>query len=147
MAIPAWILGAIKPVADLIDNLHTSKEEQGQLELSLVSLQTAVVDQVLEYEARVLEAQQKVIVAEAQGESWIQRNWRPITMLSFVFLVVWNFGIAPFIGWAFGIEPLQLEVPDWVGTAVITGLGGYIIGRSGEKITKTIVARRITDND
>ena len=34
-----------------------------------------------------LEGAIKVITAEAQGESWLQRNWRPILMLWFAGLV------------------------------------------------------------
>ena len=29
-----------------------------------------------------------VIKTESKGQSWIQRNWRPITMLTFLVLVV-----------------------------------------------------------
>src|SRR6056300_123627 len=37
--------------------------------------------------AKELEGAVKIITAEAQGESWLQRNWRPLLMLWFAGLV------------------------------------------------------------
>jgi hypothetical protein len=66
-----------------------------------------------------------VVKAEAQGQSWLQRTWRPITMLVFVGLIVarWLGWSAPNLGEA---EVLKL----W--DIVEIGLGGYVIGRSAE---------------
>jgi hypothetical protein len=91
---------------------------------------------LLELEARAMEADTKldsfrtdIIVAEANGEGYIQRNWRPITMLTFVGLVVakW-FGFA-----APGVtEEIEMKLFD----IIQLGLGGYVIGRSAEKVAK-----------
>lgn len=76
-----------------------------------------------------MDAARAVIVAEAQGESWLQRNWRPITMLTFAGLIV-----ARWLGYtAEGITPATeaqlLEI-------VNVGIGGYVLGRSAEKVAK-----------
>ena len=70
--------------------------------------------------------------AEAQGQSWLQRTWRPITMLVFVALIVtrWLGWCAPNLGEA---EALKL----W--DIVQLGLGGYVIGRSAEKVLPVLV--------
>ena len=67
-----------------------------------------------------------VIIAEAQG-SWLQKNWRPITMLTFLALVVCD---------SFGQLKFPLAPEAW--TLLQIGLGGYVPGRSIEKTVKTL---------
>lgn len=125
MAAPLWtFLGTlIDPVTRLIDNLHTSDAERGQLKAEMLKLQNSVTTQLLGYEQQLLEAQSSVIRAEAQGQSWLQRSWRPITMLTFLGLVV-----ADTLGWtAFRLAPEAWDLLQ-------IGLGGYVIGRSAEKV-------------
>jgi hypothetical protein len=94
-----------------------------------VKLKHDMQSQLLPLMQMELTAQRDIIVAEAQSESWIARSWRPITMLTFVTLVV-----AKWLGWtAPGITPDQeLALLD----IIKVGLGGYVVGRSGEKIMK-----------
>lgn len=92
-----------------------------------------IKSQFLENEAELRRAQRDIIVAEAQGESWLQRNWRPILMLSIVSIVVNNYLLVPWIQ-AFGYEAPILELPSELFNLMTVGVGGYIIGRSGEKI-------------
>jgi hypothetical protein len=83
--------------------------------------------QALNYQQQELNAQKEIIVAEAKGESPLQRNWRPLTMLTLVGLVVAHwFGYTP--------ENLSQEAIEGLFTLVQIGLGGYVIGRSGEKM-------------
>lgn len=125
----AWkiITGLISPVSDLIDELHTSEEERLQVKASLFSAQTQMAVKVMEYESELLKAQSQVITAEAQGASWLQRNWRPITMLTFLVLVVAD---------TFGWTHFRLAPDAW--TLLQIGLGGYVVGRSAEKIVPKI---------
>lgn len=68
-----------------------------------------------------------IIKAEAQSEHWLAACWRPILMLTFGALIV-----ARWLGWsAPGIAEAEvLKLWD----IVQLGLGGYVIGRSAEKI-------------
>ena len=34
-----------------------------------------------EYEGKLLESQSQIVQTEAKGESWMQRNWRPVLMM------------------------------------------------------------------
>lgn len=88
---------------------------------------------VQEGELRELSARTEVITAEAKSESWLAQSWRPITMLVFTALIV-----ARWLGWsAPGItEPEVLKLWD----IVELGLGGYVIGRTAEKIAPTIAS-------
>lgn len=122
-----FLKAAIGPVTKLIDDIHTSDEERESLRLEFYRLQFGIFEQVMTYEKQLLEAQSNIITAEAQGQSWLQRSWRPITMLVFLGLVV-----ADSFGWL--SNPLASEA--W--TLLQIGLGGYVVGRSMEKITPKI---------
>lgn len=78
-----------------------------------------------------LEAAMKVIVAESQG-GLLARNWRPIVMLTFTACVV-----AHWLG--FTPDNLPPEQVEKLLDIVQLGLGGYVIGRSAEKIAPAIV--------
>jgi len=123
MSIFDFLGNIIKPVTDLIDDLTTSDEEKKQLKNELVKLQNNVTVKVLDYQSRLLDSQSKIIEAEAKGQSWLQRNWRPITMITFLLLVCLD---------SFGVLAFRLSSQAW--TLLQIGLGGYVIGRSGEKI-------------
>ena len=127
MSILTFLSTAITPVAKLIDEVHTSDEERETLRLGFYKFQLAVFEQVMSYENKLLEARSNIIVAEAQGQSWLQRSWRPITMLVFLCLVV-----ADSFGW------LANPLADQAWTLLQIGLGGYVVGRSVEKITPKI---------
>ena len=72
----------------------------------------------------------KIVLAEAQG-SWIKGNWRPVTMLVFVGLIC-----AHWLGFTPDnlSEAEVLELMD----LVQIGLGGYVLGRSAEKVSENI---------
>ena len=70
-----------------------------------------------------------IIVAEASGESWLQRNWRPLLMLWFAGLVG-----AHWLG--FTPDNLPESVVNNLLDIVQLGIGGYVLGRSGEKMVK-----------
>ena len=123
MAVWSFLAGLVEPVTNLIDDMHTSDEERLQIKSKLFEMQSAMAAQVLDYEARLVEAKTKVITAEAQGASWLQRTWRPITMLVFLALVVAD---------TFGLTEFRLASEAW--TLLQIGLGGYVVGRSAEKV-------------
>lgn len=125
MSVLSFISSIFEPAAKLVDDLHTSDEEKLDLQRKMRVLENEVSFKVLEYEKSLMENQAKVIMAEAQGQSWLQRSWRPITMLSFLVLVAFD---------SFGLLANPLADEAWLLLQI--GLGGYVIGRSGEKIAK-----------
>jgi hypothetical protein len=92
------------------------------------SIQTAV----LSADAEALQSQTGIVSAEAKGESWLQRNWRPMTMLVFVFIVANNYIIAPYAQALSGAS-VSLPTPPDLWALIKIGLGGYVVGRSAEK--------------
>ncbi len=78
-------------------------------------------------ELKELEAQVSIITTEAQG-NWLQRSWRPLTMVWFsILLGMYWFGFAP---------DYLIENPttvDQLFDLLKLGIGGYVLGRSVEK--------------
>ena len=100
----------------------------------------AVRREILENEAEIIKAASDNVNAEIQGESWLQRNWRPVFMMVCVFVIFNNFILAPYVHAFTGFD-LMLNVdtdsiPRDLWNLLEIGMGGYIIGRSGEKIVK-----------
>lgn len=132
---PNWltlITGMFKPITDLIEHTLPSGDAKMQLQQKLLEAQTGAAAQAMEYEKQLLEAQTKVVLAEAQGTSWLQRNWRPMLMVWFAGLIGarWLGYTAPGLS-----EALELKLFD----IVQLGIGGYVIGRSAEKTVPAIV--------
>ena len=128
------ILGILKGVSGLanvakgiIEGIGANKEKRDAALSVLANAETSVVMSVVNYQQEVLAAQRAVIVAEAQGKSWLQRSWRPITMLTFLVLVVLDHT---------GLLAFRLAPEAW--TLLQLGLGGYVVGRSVEKSIHTL---------
>lgn len=122
------IAGVFKPAADLIDELHTSEDERLQAKARLLEVQAASMDRVLQVESEALKARANIVQAEAGSQHWLTASWRPITMLTFLTLVVGDS-----LGWL--PNPLSQEV--W--PLLQLGLGGYVAGRSVEKVADRIM--------
>lgn len=75
-----------------------------------------------------------VIQAEAEGKG-LKANWRPITMLVFVFIIANNYIIAPYMQLFTG-RGLALNIPPDMWALLKIGLGGYVMGRSAEKAVR-----------
>jgi hypothetical protein len=128
-AIP--IIGnVIDGIFGTIDKLVLDKDEAAKLKAE-IQLQTMKLDYGA-FEAEI-NARSAIIQAEAKGESWTQRNWRPILMLSIVAIIVNNYLVFPYMD-LFGYQATLLELPDRMWGLMEIGVGGYVLGRSGEKI-------------
>jgi hypothetical protein len=109
----------------LIDRIIPDEAARAAAKVKLVEMHLAG-------ELEVIRNQAGIITAEASGESWLQRNWRPITMLSFLGLL-WAY-------WLGQAPDYVVENPDVVAQVfdlLKIGIGGYIVGRSVEKTAKT----------
>lgn len=121
----------IGPVSDLLSEVIEDPDERARIEAQLRQ-------RLLEHEGSLVEASRDVVVAETTSASWLARNWRPITMLSFVSIIVNNYIIVPWLQ-AFGIETVAvLDLPDAFFTLLTIGIGGYVVGRSLEKTGSSI---------
>lgn len=121
----------LKPIVGIIDTIvDKAIPDKGQA----AELKSKLTHAALTLSANELESQTKIIAAEASGESWLQRNWRPVTMLTFAALVV-----AHWLG--FTADNLQESEITLLLEIVKVGLGGYVVGRSVEKSVKAYVSK------
>ena len=114
----------IKDILSSLDGLFTSKEEQ-------IKAENIIKKILAEKELELQRMQTEIIVTEAKG-NWIQRSWRPVLMLSFGFIVIYVKFLAPL----FYLKIPELELEFW--ELLKIGIGGYVVGRSAEKISKNI---------
>jgi len=129
------IKGLVESVGGIIDSVHTSEEEKLTAKAKLRELETAATAQILSHAETLFQSQRDVLVAEATGESALQRNWRPLTMLVFVFIIANNYIIVPYVT-AFGATVPTLEIPNGLWALLNVGIGGYIASRGIEKVVK-----------
>jgi hypothetical protein len=126
------LLGKIAgPVAQRL--FPGQEQETKRLELQQ-ALQLAVLAQATEIEKAAAE----IVKAEVQGQGWLQRTWRPLTMLTFVGLIV-----ARWLGWSAPNLSQAEALKLW--DIIELGLGGYVIGRTAEKLLPGI-ASALTGN-
>lgn len=110
----------------LIDRLFPDKDKADQAKIQLVTM-------LQNGELQELAARAGIIQAEAASEHWLAATWRPVTMLVFVGLIT-----ARWFGWAAPNLSEAEYLKLW--SIVELGLGGYVIGRSGEKVLPQIAA-------
>lgn len=131
MGIAEIIAGIIGPVSKILDDAFTNDEERAAAQLAFMQMQVQMGAKLLEYETARMEMQQKIITAEATSQSWLTRMWRPITMVTFLMMLV---------SYWLGYTPPNITealVQDLFGLIKL-GLGGYVIGRSAEKVVPKI---------
>jgi hypothetical protein len=124
-AIASFISGIFSPAAKLVDEIHTSDEEKMKLRNELARIQESAMSKMMELEKTAMEAQSKVQVAEANSSYWLTANWRPLTSVTIVVLIVLG---------SFGFVQVGKEIYD---LAEIF-LGAYAGGRSVEKLGKAL---------
>lgn len=123
----AAILPILAPiVGDIVKSLFPdeTKAKEAEAKATMALMQRA---------GEIESAAARIIEAEAKSEHWLAASWRPILMLTFGSLIVarWLGYSAPGIS-----EPEVLKL--W--SIVELGLGGYVIGRSFEKIAGPVAA-------
>ena len=121
------IANIFKPAAKLVDDLHTSDEERLNAKSKMLEVQAAAMQQVFDYETQALTARANIVNSEASSSNLLASSWRPLTMLTFLVLAV---------GDSLGLLATPLRDEAWM--LLQLGLGGYVVGRSGEKIAQTI---------
>ena len=97
------------------------------------SKQLDLIQKLNEIEADIIQSKAQIITAEAKSEHFLTSTWRPITMLVFTFIIANNYVLVPYFQ-AMGFDIPTLEISDKMWNLLSIGLGGYVVGRSAEKI-------------
>ena len=65
MEILSFISSIFKPAVDLIDELHTSDEEKGNIKNQLAEIQAGVQDKIIELESKRLAYEKQLVDARS----------------------------------------------------------------------------------
>lgn len=124
------ISGLIGGVKDIFSKKLQNDADKVAAGVELGKLELATQQALLSADQAFAEAQKSVIVAEAQSQSWLPRNIRPLSLLVFLGVIVYQ-GVLVSI---FHLPPVDLKaVPLQMWNLFYIGFGGYIVGRSIEK--------------
>ncbi len=107
----------VSEIGSVVNNLSVSSKEKKQIEADLIAA-------ITRQEEALSRSQATIIEAEARG-NWLQRSWRPVIMLVFATIVLTG---------TFCELPILSDTSRFWDLLEI-GIGGYVIGRSAEKIT------------
>lgn len=119
------LIPALAPIlGKVVGNLFPDPTEKAKAEAE-------VMRQLLTAQSEIEKAASEIIRTEAASEHWLAANWRPLTMLVFVALIV-----ARWFGWAAPNLSQEEYIKLW--SIVEFGLGGYVVGRSVEKVAPSI---------
>ncbi|MBT1695910.1 hypothetical protein KK083_03415 [Fulvivirgaceae bacterium PWU4] len=121
----------VDSIGTAIDKIDKS-DEKLELQLKYKELLISIEGAYLDYEGKLLESKSKIVESESKGESWLQRNWRPMLMCICMFIVFNNYVLVPY----FNLPVTTLD--DHIWTLMDLGVGGYVAGRSLEKISENL---------
>ena len=132
----------VDSIGNAIDRIDKS-DEKLELQLKYKQLLMNIESACIDYETKLLESRSRIIDTEAKGESGLQRNWRPLLMCICMFIIFTNYVLVPFCH----IPPAILD--DHIWSLMEMGVGGYVAGRSLEKISENLgpVLRNVRRKD
>lgn len=122
LPILAPILGDV--VNRLVPDSNKAAEIERELKLSLLTHSQSLENM-----------RGSIILAEAKSSSWLTASWRPLLMLVAISIIAVNYLIFPLIAIGYPeIMDSTLELPEQLWDLLTLGVGGYIVGRTGEKM-------------
>lgn len=132
MAITALVGALVPVVGNLIDKFIPDPQEAAKAKLEAQSM-------LMKMEHEELKEAASIIRAEASSDHWLAAVWRPICMLTFLATLVYLIAIAPLVRgiWGIDITPPEHIEPGNIWNLLTIGIGGYVAGRTGEKMIAT----------
>ena len=119
----------VKGIFNIIDQTVEDKDQAARIKANIASQQNELIQ-------TELKGAIDIILAEAKG-NWLQKSWRPLLMMAVMAIVVNNYILFPYLSmWTEKV--VVLELPGGLWTLLTTGVGGYVAGRSGEKIVQSL---------
>jgi hypothetical protein len=136
----SWFSGLIETgvdkvvdsVGNTIDKIFTSDDERLKAKNLLEQVRNELKTTLIKAMSEVIQAQKDVIITEMGGSS-LQRNWRPMLMLLFGFIIANEYIISPYIQVLFDTTMPVKPITEDMWAVLKLGIGGYISGRSVEK--------------
>lgn len=131
------VISAIAPLAKILFNTIEKSIPDKDLQ---DKLKAQLNEQLLKSSTEELKAAASIVEAEAKA-GWFSASWRPLLMYVLIFVLVFNYIFAPIIKMITG-HLVGFELPGDVWTLLQIGLGGYVVGRSGESIARTLANKQ-----
>lgn len=131
------LMALIGPVSGLINKVldKTCEDKDLKQKLKADALTQLMSQDHSEFETAIKE-QASIIRAEANSQSWLARNWRPALMCLFGLIIANNYIIFPYLQNFLPDHAVLLPIPQDLWALLKLGVGGYVVGRSGEKIVQ-----------
>ena len=126
------MISSIPVIGDIIKEIGSTVKKAIPDKDQADRLVTDITGVFIKFQSDLVKQQGETIRAEVHSKSWLARNWRPITMLTFLALVA-----AHWLGYT-AENVTENEVLSMMNLIKI-GLGGYVVGRSAEKIAPAVI--------
>lgn len=121
------IKGVLDVVGGIVGKFVPDPAEKAQAQLQMFEAMSNLQTTLLQLNQDFAATQAQVITAEANSTSWLTKSWRPIVMLCFASIIIYNFVFSPI----FHLPASQMPPDLWA--LLKLGIGGYIGGRTIEK--------------
>ena len=136
------MLAALSTIAPLAKMLFSTVDKAIPDKDLAEKLKAQLNTELLKSSTEQIKAAASIIEAEAKS-GWFSASWRPLLMYVLIFILVWNYIIGPVIKMMLGTV-ITFELPGDVWTLLQIGLGGYVVGRSGESIARSLANKQPT---
>jgi hypothetical protein len=127
------------PVSKVLDAVVKDQELRRKLEGELQNRLT-------EHLGKTQELEQAIVLAEIKSEHWLTRSWRPLLMLTLLGFIVFVGLVIPLLDAIFGypvpFNPRWQSLPSQFWDFLSVGIGGYIGGRTLEKVAGQVLAAK-----
>lgn len=120
-------------ILSIVNKFIPNQEERDKLKIEI----TKEVTKQMELQADLIKAEQK-------SDTWLTRNWRPLFMVLCGIIIGSHWVLYDIIPYIRTVFDLNFWIPQDPGLSpdlwytINLGLGGYIGGRTAEKIAKII---------
>jgi hypothetical protein len=136
------MLAALSTIAPLAKMLFSTVDKAIPDKDLAEKLKAQLNTELLKSSTEQIKAAASIVEAEAKS-GWFSASWRPLLMYVLIFILVWNYIIGPVIKLVIGTV-ITFELPGDVWTLLQIGLGGYVVGRSGESIARSLANKQPT---
>lgn len=122
--------------AKIVGAFKVPPEKVLEAQTDLAKIQAELTGKLQDAISTEITAAGDIIKTEANSQSWLPRNVRPLLLLLWGLAITFN-AIVPIIArfWLPGLLPFQMD--PWVYKLTAIGFTGYVTARTWEKVTDT----------
>ena len=126
------LTATIEAIGGVIGKFIANPEDKLKAANELLRIQMEFQEKVLSADVELAKTQASVVTAEVSSGNWLAASWRPILMLTFTYIILHNYVLATM----FHLTVVPIPPDMW--DLLRLGIGGYVIGRSAEKIVPQV---------